>query len=305
MSKRKKWVNNTNRLFFLIICIFMIVVTGAVGVHLTVRSVREMKSVRWNHMESVSNMAAMLIDGDEVEKITEADAPILDPDTGRRIQDGSERSCKIEKILLEVKAAQKDMQIPYIYLVRYNSEGKLVFIVDPELETPAAYGQEVVSTPSQPIAWTGQSKVDDEPYSDEWGEYYTAWSPVKNSAGQVVALVGVDFEASEISEQISFSIMMIVISTVVLLILCITCFLLYSMNEQRRAQQLGSEIADLSDNLKTMFDEIEGIQTTAETDEKSAEHNDEDFVKYIHKKTRAMTKRLREHTDYMMQQANV
>ena len=232
MTKRKKWINNTNRKFFLIMCIFMLVVSGVVAVLLTVRSVREMKIVRWNHMESVAIMAASFINGDEIEQFTEADAPTLCKDSGERLDNGSELNQKIEKTLTAVKDAQKDMNIPYIYIVRYDCDGKLVFIVDPDTEDPAEYGTEVVYTPAQSIAWHGEPKVDDEPYADEWGEYYTAWCPIKNSDGKVVAMVGVDFEAAEISEQISFSIMMIVISTVVLLVLCITFFLLYSLNEQ-------------------------------------------------------------------------
>ena len=251
-SNHKTMLKNSNRIFFLSMCIAMLVITGVVGVVLTIRSVSQLKTVFWNHMESVATMAASLIDGNELELITEADAPTLD-ENGRRIADGSERSCKLENILITVRAAQKDMHIPYIYITR-NVNGHQVFVVDPDVESPGAYGQEVVYTPAQPIAWSGTATVDDEPYTDEWGTYYTAWAPIMNDAGTVVGLVGVDFEAVEISEQINFSTVLIIVSTVILIFITITFFLINSYKEKVRVERLSKEIDNLSDNLKTMFD---------------------------------------------------
>ena len=95
MTKRKRWLNNTNRRFFLIMCIIMVVVTGVVCVLLTVRSVREMKEVRWSHMESVAMMAASFVDGDAIEQFTEADAPTYSEESGKRLDNGSELNQKI------------------------------------------------------------------------------------------------------------------------------------------------------------------------------------------------------------------
>lgn len=293
---------SSSRLFFLAMCIVMLVITGVVGVMLTMRSVSQLKTVYWNHMKSVATMAASLIDGDEVELITEADAPTLDED-GHRIADGSERSCRMEKTLNTVREAQSDMHIPYIYITR-NSNGHQVFIVDPDLEAPGAYGAEVVYTPSQPVAWSGTATVDDDPYTDEWGTYYTAWAPIKNSSGVVVGLVGVDFEAVEVTEQINFSIILIIASNIILILITIAFFLIYSHKERIRVEKLSKEIDNLSTNIKTMFDEIEGIETKGDT-EKEDNYEGVDFVDYIQKKTLYMTKRLRDHMTYMENLANI
>ena len=282
----------------------MIVAIGIVGVILTARSVSELKTVVWNHMEAVATAAANLVDGDELKLITKDDYPLIDPETGARIADGSERCTKIEQVLIKVREAQKDMYIPYIYITRLEN-GHQVFVIDPDIDAPGEYGQAVVDTPSQPIAWAGQAMVDDEPYSDEWGTYYTAWSPVKDSGGHVVGLVGVDFEVSQITEEINDSLVLIITTTVVLLALSITFFVLYSTRMRRRSQQLGEEINDLSNNLKTMFNEIEGIEKDSATDDSPEDSSGRDFMKYVHNKTIAMTKRLRKHTAYMEQQANI
>ena len=293
---------STNRLFFLAMCIVMLIMTGIMGVMLTISSVSQLRSVYWNHMKSVATMAASLIDGNEVELITAEDAPTLD-ENGHRIADGSERSCRMENTLNTVRNAQNDMHIPYIYITR-NVNGHQVFIVDPDIEAPAKYGEEVVYTPSQPIAWSGIATVDDEPYTDEWGTYYTAWAPILNDSGTVVGLVGVDFEAVEVVEQINFSTVIIISSNIALILITIAFFLIYSNKEKVRVEKLSKEIDNLSANIKTMFDEIEGIETT--NDIKNEEkYEDVDFIDYIQKKTLYMTKRLRNHMTYMEKLANI
>ena len=100
MSSEKKWYNKSNRLFFIIVCVAMAIITSLLGVLLSVRSVHELKSVLWNHMASVADLAAELVDGDEVKLLTKEDAPILDEVTGARVADGSERYSNIERVLL-------------------------------------------------------------------------------------------------------------------------------------------------------------------------------------------------------------
>ena len=196
------------------------------------------------------------------------------------------------------------MYIPYIYITRLEN-GHQVFIVDPDIDTPAKYGSEVVHTPSQKIAWAGQAKVDDNTYTDEWGTYYTAWSPVKDSEDRVVGLVGVDFEASQIRKELANSMIVVVSSTLILLALCIVSFSLYSSRVRKRSTQLGNEINDLSNDLKTMFNEIEGIEKDSTPEEPEEESTGQDFMKYVDTKTITMTQRLRKHMAYMKQQANI
>lgn len=301
-SNHRSMANSSSRLFFLIMCIFMPVITGVVSAVLAINSISQSKAVYWNHMKSVSTVAAELIDGNELELITEEDAPELDED-GHRIAEGSERCRRMENILNTVRDAQQDMNIPYIYITR-DVNGRQVFVVDPDLESPGAYGEEVVYTPAQPIAWSGTAMVDDEPYSDEWGTYYTAWAPVFNDSGAVVGLVGVDFEAVEINDQITFSTVFIIISAAILILITIAFFLVYSRKENFRMKIMSEEIDNLSVSLKTMFDEVEGIKTEVDSNGKD-DYEGVDFLDYIQRKTLYMKKRLRDHMEYMEGLANV
>ena len=302
--KIKQWYKNVNAAFFLILCIVMVAAISVVGVLLTARALADQKKAVWDNMESVATTAATLVDGEELKQITKADMPTLDEKTGARIADGSERFTKIEQILNKVKRSQKDMYIPYIYITRLEN-GRQVFVVDPDIDKPAQYGDEVVFTPSQPIAWAGNATVDEEPYTDEWGTYFTAWSPIKDAAGNVVGLVGVDFESSQITDELNYSMAMIIGSTALLLLFSILFFALYSTRVHKRSQKLSDEIDGLSENLRTVFDEIEGIEQTESTGDEVEQAPNQDFLNYVHNKTIDMTQRLRKHTAYMEQQANI
>lgn len=287
----------------ILVAVLLIAATTVTGIVLTARSTQALKNVYWGHLLSVANTAAELIDGDDVRQFTEQDAPQLD-ENGRRIGDGSERCSRIEKVLVRVKNAQKDMNIPYIYVTRYEN-GRYIFVFDIDMERPGRYGQEVVYTPAQDAAWAGIASVDDKPYQDEWGSFYSAWSPITDSTGRVVGIVGVDFDATQITKQTEDSARMIIICTALLLIISLAVVILYSRNTRRRFRVLDREISELSGNLKTIFDEIDGIEEDAESIGAAENVAGMDYLDYVRAKTQAMTKRLRDHTARMQRLANV
>ena len=301
MQSRKVY-KSINTLVILLISVCLVVATTVIGSVLIDHSERSLKEVLWNHMLSVANTAAQMIDGDDVRLITEADTPLLD-ENGRRVRDGSERCSRIESVLIRVKNAQKDMYIPYIYVVRYEN-GRFVFVVDPELENPGKYGQEVVYTPSQTAAWAGMAMVDEEPYTDEWGTFYSAWSPITDSAGRIVGLAVVDFEAKQIADQTNYETRLIVICALILLAFSMAVVLFYSARTRRRFRELDDEIDELSGYLGILFTEIDGIEDKSGGDP-VAERTGRDYLDYVQAKTKAMAQRLRDHIAYMQQQANV
>ena len=79
-----KTYKNSNTLLIIVISVFLVVVTTIVGGVLIAHSEKTVKTVLWNHLLSVANTAAQLIDGDDVRQITQADTPLLN-ESGNRI----------------------------------------------------------------------------------------------------------------------------------------------------------------------------------------------------------------------------
>lgn len=299
MGKNQTTVKNFTTKYFILICVAMIVATVFIGVTLTIKSANFLKELTRNNMASLSDTASIVLDGDEIKTLTAEDAPLTSEDD--EWKEPSDLYKKTAKLLLDIQKKQKDESIKYIYLIRYES-GKFVFILDPDPEEPAYYGKEVVYTASQDIAWAGTSAVDSESYEDEWGKYYTAWSPVKDSSDQVVAIVGVDFDSVWFSKQIHNNTPIIIVCSFVLLAVGISVTLAFTANMRKRFIKLNEEMTALSDDLETIFDEIDGIERTSE--ENPADYDGLDFMTYLNKKTADMKQRLKDHMEYMQQQAN-
>ncbi len=77
----------------------------------------------------------------------------------------------------------------------------LEFIVDADTEEGAAIGEAYEIYDEIAEAFDGNVTVDSEMTSDEWGDFYSAFAPVYNSAGDIVGIVGVDCSVTEIRLQ--------------------------------------------------------------------------------------------------------
>ncbi|MBL8063232.1 MAG: HAMP domain-containing protein [Anaerolineales bacterium] len=72
---------------------------------------------------------------------------------------------------------------------RYNPEKSTLFLE--WFEDPDPYTQLTLST-------NESGKLTS--YEDPWGEWYSAWLPLTDSQGQIIGVVGIDFEAGEIRQ---------------------------------------------------------------------------------------------------------
>ena len=276
--------------YIIIVCVLLLAVNVALGAVLMTQSGSSMKTlIRW-HMLSVADTAAASIDGDVLGALTADDI-------------GSPEFKSVADQLTKVMNAQKDIDIKFIYTVKKDGD-HYVFTVDPDPVNPADFGEEVVSTPSQDIAWEGTSAVDDTTYEDEWGNFYTAWSPVKDSSGKVVGLVGVDFSADRYEQQTSSHRWSVMIVSTLSLVFGASIMLLLTGQLRSRIRLLNSELSVLSGDVEKLSDEIrvrpgDDGKSAAEADNSS----DVDTIGVLSEKIRVMQKKLKEYMDYAHEQA--
>ena len=102
---------------------------------------------------------------------------------------------------------------PYIhdiYTIRRNASGEMAFLVDSETdydrnglfegerESRTTIGEEFGEiTPALERALAGQSGFDEEIVTDRWGTWVGAFAPLRDSAGNVEAVLGVDYDAHD------------------------------------------------------------------------------------------------------------
>lgn len=161
----------------IVIILFNVILGGI----LVGQSKKAIKTLIDNRMLDIAETASNMLNGNELLKLKKEDV-------------GTQPYYDVDRILTMF---MDNIDLRYIYTVRKEDDGSFTFMVDPDLENPAEFGSPVVVTEALIEASKGTPAVDKEPYEDEWGRFYSAYSPVfASSTGSVAAIVVVDFDAS-------------------------------------------------------------------------------------------------------------
>ena len=156
-------------------------------------------------MLDIANCASGSLDGDALGALTADDV-------------GSD---SYNDIYNSLAVFRDNVELEYIYSIKEEADGQFVFTMDLDQETPAAFGDSVEYTDALAKAGDGTTAVDEVPYSDKWGEFYSAYSPVFDSKGNVAGIIAVDFSADWFDGQLSSQMRSTVISYVIILIIAI------------------------------------------------------------------------------------
>lgn len=289
MKQKHKKISLTTR-YIVIACALLLAVNAALGFAMIRQSGSSMKALIRRHMLSVSNTAASLVDGDVLEGITADDV-------------GSEEHQEIASTLLMVKNVQHDSAIKFIYLVK-REDDHYVFTVDPDPVNPADYGEEVVRTNAQDIAWAGNAEVDEEPLEDEWGCFYTAWSPILNSKGLVVGMVGMDFAADWYDNQVAEHTRTVLIVSVISLLMGALIVFLLTGQLRRRMRELNAEVSVISEDINQLSEVVSkrpGYEDLAEEEETALESDD--TIWGLSGKIKALQNKLKKYLQFAHEQA--
>lgn len=116
---------------------------------------------------------------------------------------GDETSVAYGVVMESLALFRDNSELEYIYTLRRTGTDEFIFVVDSDPEEPAAIGDICETTDALCQAYEeGITLADDQPFSDEWGNHVSAYSPVFDD-GAVVGVVGVDISANWIDEQIT------------------------------------------------------------------------------------------------------
>ncbi|MBR6294150.1 MAG: methyl-accepting chemotaxis protein [Lachnospiraceae bacterium] len=192
-------------------------------------------------MLDVANCAAASVDGDALEKLTVED------------QDSPE----YWKAYNALAVFRDSVSLEYVYGIKDEGNNIFSFTVDPTIEDPAEFGEQVATTDALIGASKGTPGVDDEPYEDEWGLHYSAYSPVFNSAGKVAGIIGVDFDATWYEEKISSHTRIVVLVSLCMLALGVAIVLFVSINIRKRFKILNKMLVSLADGSGDLTRKLE------------------------------------------------
>ena len=179
-------------------------------------------------MLDIANCASGSISGDILGTLTLADIG----------SDGYER------IYSTLAVFRDNVECEYVYCIRDNGGGSFTFVIDTDPEDPGEFGEAVKYTDALERAARGTASVDEVPYSDAWGEFYSAYSPVFDSAGKETGIIAVDFSADWFDSQLSEQTRSTVGSYAVILLLTLLLAALLSLMTVRPYVRLQGELLE-------------------------------------------------------------
>ncbi len=224
----------------LILSILLLAANTLLGAILVHNSRTAMKSLIDHRMLDIVNTASSMLDGDVLKNLKAEDAG----------------TPEYQAISDTLAVFQENIDLEYIYCIRDSGDGSFIFSVDPTVGDPGEFGSPIVYTDALFRASKGTPSVDDVPYSDAWGRFYSAYSPVFDSQGSVAGIVAVDFAADWYDEQVSKQTTVILISSITSVLLGIALVLFTAGRMRKRIQSITDELRDVAKDVDALTQEI-------------------------------------------------
>ncbi len=217
MEKTGTKVRTSMRNFLLALAL-LLTTNILMGVTLMTMSKHSLRDQVEERMLDVSKAAAAQIDGDVIKHLTAEDK-----DTEEYI-----------RTLNILRSFQDNIDLDYIYGITPGPNDTFTFSIDPDREDPAYFGEAIEATDALKAAAKGVPSVDKQPHSDEWGRFYSAYSPIFDSTGNVVGIIGVDFDADWYDGVLdSRKAAAVILTMVAMTIGIILSFIIMSQNKKR------------------------------------------------------------------------
>jgi len=189
------------------------------------------------------------IDGSKLEKVS---------------KDKTNESAEYQEILSSMSTAKSKSVARNFYTLLKADDTKTKFLVDVSVE-PSGFLDDYEMSSDMHKAFNGEVVVSSKSYTDEYGTFISAYAPVKNSEGKIVAITAVDVDSS-MFESIRSTLFKTIIYTIIVFgILVLIIAYAYSKKLGENVMKIQGALAKMNEgdlsqdiNIKTK-DEIEDI----------------------------------------------
>lgn len=228
--------------FIILAATAILIATFTLGSILTDKSGAAMRKLMNDHMLSVADLAADMIDGDKFSTLTSYD----------------KGTAAYDEVMSTLEFFRQNIELEYIYTIKEDDNGDFVYVLDPDPEEPAEYGELIEVTDAIIQASKGGSAVNEEATHDKWGSFYSAFSPIYDSEGSVVGMVGVDFNAEWYDAQISSLRNITAVTGFISLLMGAGVIIVITYRSRRSVRIVHSQLNELADNFAELKNELSG-----------------------------------------------
>ena len=267
----------------ILVSVFMLVTNLALGKILMSQMNSATKMQINERMLDVVNTAAAMLDGDVLGDLSAED----------------KGTPEYDQVMDTLVKFRDNINLEYIYYVREEDDGTFTFGIDTDPDDPGEFGSPVVYTDALREASLGRAAVDEKPYADKWGRFYSAFSPVFNSSGEVTAIVAADFNAEWYDEQIERNRRTVIFACLLFMAISIVITIILTGQYSRQMKSIRSNLNDLADDMESLTNEypVSG-QVTGHADFRA------DSIQELGKDISELRDTLRDYVTHSSTQAN-
>ena len=150
--------------------------------------------------------------------------------------------------------------VTYVYTLMPKDKDNFQFVVDTDPDDPGEYAEDYKAQDAMFEAMEGKASVTKEPFTDEWGTFYSGYAPIIYS-GNTLGIVAIDYEASSIQTSLNLLIRNILLSVVIGILFAVIAAAILSLKMKRNFTKVNDkilEVASVDGDLTKVLDITSG-----------------------------------------------
>lgn len=180
---------------------------------------------------------------DDVMEIAVIAAENVDGETFAKAMEGDEEALLTVKDSLSFFLVGNS--VTYVYTLMPKDAEWFQFVVDTDPEDPGEYAEDYEAQDAMFEAMQGSPSVTEEPFTDEWGTFYSGYAPI-SYGGNVLGIVAVDYEASSIQTSLNSLIRNILLAVGAAVLFAIAAALLIAVRMRRNFMKVNNKILEVA-----------------------------------------------------------
>lgn len=203
-----------------------------------------------------SGMTAMGIE--EAEMAAKVAVDVVDSELVSKLVPGCESTEEYQQLLSDLRGVQENLGIEYLYTL-YAEGGKIYYGVDTDTSELQAKVGKVFEKNYEELkdVFEGETYVQEYIDSTEYGDIISAYMPVKDDEGKVIAVIGSDYNASGVLEKISSMAYQIITYTILFEIIATLIMGFISSRITKSLRIVNQKIYDLVHNEGDLTQKLE------------------------------------------------
>lgn len=167
----------------------------------------------------------------------------VDGETFSRAVEGDEEA--LEEVKDSLSFFLVGDSVTYIYTLMPKDQDHFQFVVDTDPDEPGEYAEDYEAQDAMFEAMNGHSSVTREPFTDEWGTFYSGYAPITYN-GKVLGIVAVDYEASSIQASLNSLVRNLLVAVVAGIAVAALAAVVMAVRMKQNFQKVNNKIMEVA-----------------------------------------------------------